>query len=347
MTDVIRAGVIGFGLGGKVFHTAVIDATPGLELACIVQRSGDEAAKAYPGVRIARSVEEMLSDSSIQLVAVTTPNHLHFEMAEACLRAGRNVVVDKPFTLTMDEARRLFDLAQKQGLVATAYQNRRWDGDFVTLKEVIASDALGRVVTFESHFDRYRAQPRTHTWKESSGQGRGLLFDLSPHLIDHATQLFGNPESVWADVRTEREGAQVDDAFDLQLKFDGVTALLRSSLTAYAAAPRFVIHGTKGSYVKRGIDPQEDQLKAGMKFGDPGFGEDPESDWGELHVAGEPVRRVPTARGDYRGYYANVRGAILGKAKIEVTPEQVLRTTRLIELARESSVEGKRLRYRQ
>ncbi len=347
MSDVIRAGVIGFGLGGRVFHTAVIDATPGLELACIVQRSGDEAAKAYPGVRIARSVEEMLSDSSIQLVAVTTPNHLHFEMAEACLRAGRNVVVDKPFTLTVDEARKLFDLAQKQGLVATAYQNRRWDGDFATLKEVIASGALGRVVTFESHFDRYRAQPRTHSWKESSGEGRGLLFDLSPHLIDHATQLFGDPESVWADVRTEREGAQVDDAFDLQLKFAGVTALLRSSLTAYAAAPRFVVHGTKGSYVKRGIDPQEDQLKAGMKFGDPGFGEDPESDWGELHVAGEAVRRVPTAKGDYRGYYANVRDAILRKAKIEVTPEQVLRTTRLIELARESSAEGKRLIYRQ
>jgi predicted dehydrogenase len=297
-------------------------------------------------VRIARSIEEMLSDSSIQLVAVTTPNHLHFEMAEACLRAGRNVVIDKPFTLAVEEARTLFDLAREHGRLATAYQNRRLDGDFITLKEVIASGELGRVVTFESHFDRYRAQPRTHTWKESSGPGRGLLYDLSPHLIDHATQLFGDPESVWSDVRTERDGALIDDAFDLQLKFAGVTALLRSSLTAYAGAPRFIVHGTRGSYVKRGIDPQEDQLKAGMKFDDPGFGEDPESDWGELHIAGEPVRRVPTAKGDYRGYYANVRDAILGKAKIEVTPEQVLRTTRLIELARESSAAGKRMAFR-
>jgi scyllo-inositol 2-dehydrogenase (NADP+) len=311
-----------------------------------VQRSGDEAAKAYPKVRIARSIEEMLSDSSIQLVAVTTPNYLHFEMAEECLRAGRNVVIDKPFTLTVEEAHKLFDLAREHGKLATAYQNRRWDGDFTTLKEVIASGELGRVVTFESHFDRYRAQPRTHTWKESTGPGRGLLYDLSPHLIDHATQLFGDPESVFADVRTERDGALIDDAFDLQLKFPGVTALLRSSLTAYAAAPRFIVHGTRGSYVKRGIDPQEDQLKAGAKFTDAGFGEDPEKDWGELHIAGEPVRRVPTAKGDYRGYYANVRDAILGKAKIEVTPEQVLRTTRLIELARASSAEGKRMAYR-
>lgn len=346
MADVIRTGVIGFGLAGRVFHTAVMDATPGLELACIVQRSGDDAQKAYPAVRIARSVEEMLSDSTIRLIAVATPNYLHFEMAEACLRAGRDVVIDKPFTLTVDEARKLFALAQERGRLITAYQNRRWDGDFITLKEVIASGELGRVVTYESHFDRFRAQPRTHTWKESGGPGRGILYDLSPHLIDQATQLFGDPESLWADLRIEREGALVDDAFDLQLKFHGVTALLRSTLTAFAPAPRFIVHGTKGSFIKRGIDPQEEQLKGGMKFGDPLLGEDPESDWGELHVEGQPMRRVPTARGDYRGYYANIRDALLGKAKLEVTPEQVLRTTRLIEMARESSAAGERLGYK-
>jgi scyllo-inositol 2-dehydrogenase (NADP+) len=343
MTQNIRAGVIGFGLAGRIFHTAVIAATPGLELACIVQRSGDEAAKAYPGAKICRSIEEMLGDKSIQLVVVATPSYAHFEHARQCLNAGRNVLIDKPFTLTSDEAEQLNEEACKRGVLVTAYQNRRWDGDFVTVKQVIASGELGRVVSYESHFDRFREAPRTDVWRESGGPGGGTLFDLGPHLIDQATVLFGNPESVWADVRIDRDCGVVDDAFDVLLRFDGVTALLRSTLTAATPGPRFVVHGTKGSFVKWGLDPQEDALKAGAKFGDPGFGEEPESQWGELRIAGQPVRKIKTAAGDYRGIYANVRDAILGKAKLEVSPEQAWRTTRLIELARKSSGEGRRM----
>jgi predicted dehydrogenase len=345
MTKDIRAGVIGFGLAGRIFHSAVIAETPGLELACIVQRKGDEAAKAHPGVRICRSIEEMLDDKSIHLVVVATPSYAHFENAMQCLRAGRSVVIDKPFTLTSDEATQLIDEARKQGVLVTAYQNRRWDGDFVTLKQVLASGALGRIVSYESHFDRFREAPRLDVWRESGDAGGGLLFDLGPHLIDQAAALFGNPKSVWADVRIDRENGVVDDAFDILLKFNGITALLRSTLTAAMAGPRFVVHGTKGSFVKWGLDPQEDALKAGAKFSNPGFGEEPESQWGELHIAGEPVRRIKTAAGDYRGIYANVRDAILGTAKLEVTPEQAWRTTRIIELARLSSGEGRRIAF--
>ncbi|MGC2160941.1 MAG: Gfo/Idh/MocA family oxidoreductase [Silvibacterium sp.] len=345
MTKDLRVGVIGFGLAGRIFHTAVIAATPGLELACIVQRHGEEAIEAHPGVQICRSVEEMLRDNSIRLVVVATPNYTHFEIALRCLYAGRNVVIDKPFTLTSDEARQLIDEARKHGVLVTAYQNRRWDGDFVTLQQVLASGELGRVVSYESHFDRFREAPRLDVWRESGAPGGGILYDLGSHLIDQATVLFGNPKSVWADVRIDRENGVTDDAFDVMLKFDGVTAMLRATLTAATPGPRFVVHGTKGSFVKWGLDPQEDALKAGAKFGDSGFGEEPESQWGDLHIAGQPVRKIKTAAGDYRGIYANVRDAVLGKEKLAVTPEQAWRTTRLIELARLSCSEGRRLEF--
>ncbi|HUY80866.1 MAG TPA: Gfo/Idh/MocA family oxidoreductase [Acidobacteriaceae bacterium] len=345
MTKDLRIGVIGFGMAGKIFHSAVIAETPGLELAAIVQRRGDEAAREYPGVEICRSIDDMLRDASIRLVVVATPSYSHFEHALQCLRGGRNVVIDKPFTLTSDEARQLIDEARQQGVLVTAYQNRRWDGDFVTLKQVLASGDLGRVVSFESHFDRFREAPRLNAWRESGVPGGGILFDIGPHLIDQATALFGNPETVWADVRIDRENGATDDAFDVMLRFDRVTALLRSTLTAPARGPRFVVHGTKGSFVKWGLDPQENALKAGAKFSDAGFGEDPESLWGELHIPGQPVRKIKTAAGDYRGIYANVRDAVLDKAKLDVTPEQVWRTTRLIELARKSCAEGRRLDF--
>jgi predicted dehydrogenase len=345
MAKSIRAGVIGFGLAGRFFHSAVIAETPGLELAGIVQRSGEEAASIHPGVKVFKSVEDMLNDHSIDLVIVATPTYTHFDIALQCLRAGRNVVIDKPFTLTSSEAAELIDEARTRGVLITVYQNRRWDGDFVTLRQVLASGELGRIVSYESHFDRFRAAPRRDVWRESGGPGGGILFDLGPHLIDQATTLFGNPETIWADVRIDRENGVVDDGFDLLLKFSGITALLRSTLTAAAPGPSFLVHGTLGSFVKWGLDPQEDQLKAGAKFSDPGFGEEPESRWGELHIPGQPLRRIKTAAGDYRGFYANVRDALLGKAKLEVTPEQAWRTTRLIELARESSGQGRRLAF--
>jgi scyllo-inositol 2-dehydrogenase (NADP+) len=345
MAENIRTGVIGFGMAGRIFHTAVIAETRGLELACIVQRSGDEAAKAYPGVKIARSIEEMLADESIPLIVVATPSADHYAHAAQCLKAKRNVVVDKPFTLTSGEAQHLIDLAKENGVLLTVYQNRRWDGDSVTMKQVVESGDLGRIVTYEAHIDRYRAAPRLHAWRESGGPGGGILFDIGSHLVDQAAMLFGDPDSVWADIRVEREGSLIDDAFDIQLKFGPVTALLRSTLTAVTPGPRFTIHGTRGSFVKHGIDPQENALKAGGKYSDPGFGEEPESQWGELQIAGEPVKKIKTARGDYRGLYANVRDALLGTGRLEVTPEQGWRTTRIIELCRKSSASGCAIKY--
>jgi scyllo-inositol 2-dehydrogenase (NADP+) len=355
MQEPIRVGVVGFGLAGRIFHTAVVEATPGLELAWVVQRSGDEAAKAYPHAKVARSVEEMLGDVGVELVVIATPSYSHYELAKQCLHAQRNVVIDKPFTLKSKEAAELIRLARERKLLLTAYQSRRWDGDFKTVREVIASAELGRLVSYESHYDRFRAEVRRDVWRENGGPGGGTLFDLGAHLIDQALTLFGAPETIYASVRVERESAVVDDAWDIFLEYERpqrMTVVLRATLTACAPGPRYVLHGTKGSFTKWGIDPQEDQLKAGMGFDSPGFGEEPETAWGELRicggdagsVAGPATRRVRTMRGDYRGFYENVRDALLGKAELEVKPEQAWRTTRVIELARESSGQGRRVR---
>lgn len=347
MQEPIRLAVVGFGLAGRIFHTATIQATPGLELACVVQRSGDEAARELPGVKIARSVEAMLGDVGIQLVVIATPSYAHFELARQCLREQRNVVVDKPFTLTSAEAAELTVLARERKLLLAPYQNRRWDGDFQTVRALIAGGELGRLVTFESHFDRFRAEPRRNVWRESGGPGSGLLFDLGPHLIDQALDLFGAPSQISADIRIDRENGAADDAFDLRLEYVNprrLTVLLRATLTACAPGPRFLLHGTHGSFIKWGLDPQEDQIKGGMAVGAPEYGVDDERRWGELTIATGGKRRIPTERGDYRGFYANVRDALTGKAELAVRPEHAWRIARLIELARESSAQGRRVK---
>jgi predicted dehydrogenase len=298
-------------------------------------------------VKVARSVEDLLADAGIQLVVIATPSYTHFELAQQCLREQRHVVVDKPFTLKSEEAAELIRMARERKLVLAPFQNRRWDGDYLTVRQVIASVELGRLVTYESHFDRFRPQPRRDVWRESGGAGSGILFDLGPHLIDQALGLFGPPTSLCADVRIDRENGAADDAFDLRLEYMSarrLTVLLRSTLTACIPGPRFLLHGTRGSFVKWGLDPQEDQLKAGMGYDSPEMGKDPESAWGELRSLGGGVRRVPTLRGDYRGFYENVRDVMEGKGELVVKPEQAWRTTRLIELARESSGQGRRVK---
>lgn len=355
MTEPIRAAVIGFGLGGRVFHTAFIHAVPGLELAAIVQRHSDQAAAAYPHAKIYRSVEEMLADASIELVAVTTPNDSHYSLGRQALLAGKHVVIDKPFCLTSTEAADLIAIAGKNQLVLSAYQNRRWDGDFRTVRDLLSRAVLGRLVVFESHYDRFRQEPSAKTWKEGGERpGGGLLYDLGSHIIDQALALFGVPEAITADIRLDRDIGATDDAFDIRLAYIGeteknLTVLLRSTMTAAIPGARFTLHGTNGSYVKFGLDPQEPAIEAGIQIGSPGWGEEPEANWGSLRLAegNEPgilsETRVPTEPGDYRGYYANVRDAILGDAPLAVSGVDAWRTTRIIELARQSSAEGRTL----
>jgi scyllo-inositol 2-dehydrogenase (NADP+) len=357
----IRVGVVGFGLAGRIFHTAVIRAVEGLELAGIVQRSGTAAEKAYPGVTIFRSVEELLSDSTIRLVVVATPNASHYPIARQCLLADRDVVIDKPFALSSTEAAELIHLARERHRLLSVYQNRRWDGDFRTVRTLLGSGRLGRLVLFESHFDRYRPQANIGAWRENGEAGGGILLDLGAHLVDQALVLFGPPQAVWADVRTERDGARIDDAFDIRLFYaaarglEGVvpdlpevspalTVWLRATCIARDPGPRFTLNGTRGTFRKFGLDPQEDRLRAGDVFASVPWGADPEDLWGTLteDVDGKPISsRVPTEHGDYRGYYANVRDALLGTAMLEVKPAEAWRTMRILEIALESSKQGR------
>ncbi len=351
MADV-GVGVIGFGLATRVFHAPFMSAVPGLKLVGIVERKADEAAKAYPHVKTLRSVSDLLAEPELGVVVVATPNETHFALAKQALEAGKHVVIDKPFAATSAEAAELIDVAERKGVLAMPFHNRRWDGDFVTVKKILESGALGRLVTFESHFDRYRPILREGTWKEAQGASNGLLMDLGPHLVDQAVALFGLPKTVTASVRTDRDNTQIEDAFDIALGYDGLLVWCRSSMLACDNSPRFLLHGTGGSFRKHGLDPQEPAILAGAKVprvGEPGeWLEEDEAMWGTLTVApvladpGTLVKtQVKTELGDYRHFYANVRDAVNGEAQLAVPSAAGFEAVRLLELARVSSREGR------
>jgi predicted dehydrogenase len=337
----IEVGLIGYGLAGRAFHAPVIRAAPGMHLAAILQRSGNEAAEKYPDVRIVGTMEELLAIREIHLVVIATPNDSHYSLAMQCLETGHDVVVDKPFTTTLEEAKSLAAFAKQRGRLITVYQNRRYDGDFQAIRKLVGEGTLGRIVRFETNYDRYRPQLKPGAWRETTRGGSGILFDIAPHLIDHALVLFGLPEAVTADVRIERENAVADDSFDIMFHYPrAMRAVLRSSILAAAQRPRFVLHGTQGSFVKQTVDPQENNLRHGYIPKDGPWGAEPEENWGVLTVPdGDKFtqRRIPSAPCDFRDYYANVRDALLGKAEPAVTPEWAVNVMRLLELARESS----------
>ena len=337
----IEVGLVGFGLAGRAFHAPVIRAVPGLHLAAILERSGTQAAEKYPDVRIVRTLDELLSMSEIRLIVLATPNETHYSFARQCLEAGRDVVVDKPFTTTLEEAVWLVQFARAANRLLTVYQNRRYDGDFQAIRQLVVAGKLGRIVRFETSYDRFRPQLKPGAWRETACPGSGILFDIAPHLIDHALVLFGLPEAVTADVRAERENAAADDAFDITLHYsNGMRAVLRSSILAAVPRPRFVLFGTQASFVKQSFDPQEMNLRRGFIPADKPWGYQPEEDWGVLTVPrGDSFeqRRIPSATCDYRDYYSNLRDAILGRAALAVTPEYALEVVRVLELARESS----------
>ena len=336
----IRAGLIGFGLGGRVFHAPLLSSVEGLELAGIVERTTNHAVERYPEITTYRSLDDMLTDTSLALIVVTTPNASHFEYAKKAIGAGRHVVVDKPMCVTSAQVAELMKLAAAHGVMLAPFHSRRWDGDFMTLQRILGDGQLGRLVYFESTMDRWRPAPTARMpWKNDPAEG-GLLLDLGTHLVDQPLVLFGNPQAVRADIKRERDGEGANDAFTIRLSYPGFTAVLSANTLSTIERARYHLRGTKGNYLKRGVDPQEAALSKVTRIDEDPWGKEPPAAWGTLCVdvdGGTVTLPVETVPGDYRLYYAAVRDAILGKGAAPVSAVAAWRVARLLEWAAESA----------
>ncbi len=338
----IKTALCSYGMSGLVFHGPLLESHPGFKITKILERTRNTSRGKHPGSEIVRDLKSILDDPSVELVIVNTPDHLHHSMAMEAIGAGKHVVVEKPLTLRTDHADELIDAAWKKGVVLTVFQNRRWDGDFLTVKEILKSGKLGRLVEYESHFDRYRNFLKD-SWKEQH-PGTGTMYNLGSHLIDQALQLFGMPDRLFCDTRVLRDGARTDDSFDLFLHYDGFKCLIRSSYLVRKQGPSFILHGTEGSYLKWGTDPQEEALKKGLPPGSQEWGAEPESGWGLIHTDVEGVLlkgSYPTLPGNYPKFYENLYQVIRAGAKLAVEPKEAREVVRLIEAGYQSSREGK------
>lgn len=333
----IRVALIGYGFAGQTFHAPLIAATPGLQLSVVGSRDAGKVQADHPEVAVLADPFAAAIDARVDLVVIATPNDSHAPLARAALAAGKHVVVDKPFTLDLAEARELAALATQHGRLLSVFQNRRWDSDYLGIRQVIDDGLLGEVAHFESHIDRYRPQVRER-WREQAGPGSGLWWDLGPHLVDQTLNLFGLPERVIASLATQRPGAQVSDWAHAVLEYGTRRVILHGSMLAAGGSPRFLVHGTRGSVVKALADRQEAQLLAGIRPGAAEWGRD--DDELILHDA-DGAGRLPTPAGDQRRYYMAVRDALLGHGENPVTPAQAIAVMAVLEAAVESSASAR------
>ncbi|MEN1761446.1 oxidoreductase [Anoxynatronum sibiricum] len=341
----IQVGIVGYGLSGQIFHGALLETLPAFQVQGIVTSDAAKqavAARHYPSATVFSDPDQLISLETIDLVVIATPNRFHHDLARKALLAGKHVVVEKPFTVSVAEAIDLMETAQRTGRLLTVYHNRRFDGDFLTLKEVLSSGALGEIRLFEAAYDRFRPDVNPDAWREQPHPGAGILYDLGSHLIDQALALFGMPESLYADIRSLRSG-QADDHFEIILDYPQMKATLLSRPLVKEPLPRFAVHGTRGSYVKYGLDVQEADLRAGRRKENDSWGLEPEDRWGILHTIDER-RRVTALPGNYYAFYEALAAAITQGAPLPVTAREGLQVIQLIEHARESHDKGCRVK---
>jgi len=343
MKDIINVGLFSYGMSGSVFHAPFLHVNPGFSIKKVLQRHGSEAKERYPYIEIVRSPEDLYNDPSLDLLIVNTPDHTHYEFAKESLEAGKHVVVEKPFVQEIKEGKKLIELAAEKGKILSVFQSRRWEGDFKTVRSIIEKKLIGRLVDYEAHFDRFR-NFISDSWKEKPQNKTGILYNLGSHLIDQALLLFGMPDSLFADVRKQRTGAMVDDAFDIMLLYPDVKVVLKGSYLVKEPGPRFKINGTEGSFVKFGVDPQEAALMNGHLPDEPGWGREPEENWGILNTTLNGIHfrgKIETEYGSYQEFYNNIYDAIVFGKEPAVRPEESLNGIRIIKAAYESSLHGK------
>ena len=334
----IKVGLIGFGLAGSVFHAPLIAAEPRMRLTAAA--TSRKLPEEFASAKTFASAEEMIASPDIDLVVIASPNTSHAPLARASLMTGKHVVIDKPFALNTREAQSLVDLAQLKGKMLTVFQNRRWDGNFLTVQSLLGEGAIGDVRYCEIHYDRFQPSPKVG-WRETRNPGAGILYDLGPHLMDQALCLFGKPKRISADVTAQRDGVLVDDYFHIVLTYCDMRVVVHASTLVAKAGPRFVAHGTTGSLYQYGMDEQEPQLAKGMRPGDAGWGDAPEV---TVEISGRTSTRAVTPKpGAYECFYRAVADTILGQAPPPVTTDEALVLMSMLDAARQSAVEGRRI----
>lgn len=334
----IRVGLIGYGYVGRTFHAPLVRSVPGLELAVVGSSRPDAVLSDFPEVQVVADPMAVATHPEIDLVVIATPNESHHPLTAAALRAGKHVVCDKPFTLTLAQAEGLARLAVEQGTLLSVFHNRRWDSEVLATRAVLASGVLGEISMLEIHMDRYRPAVRKR-WRESAGPGAGLWFDLGPHLIDQVLQQFGMPESVFAQLAVQREGGETDDWAHVLLSYGKTRVILHTTLLAAGGGmPRTVVHGTTGSWAKFGADLQELRLKEGMRPDAAGFGEDPDPGW--LYVAGAEPQPIPAPGANQRDYYVAVSEAIRGRGPNPVPASEAVAVMAVLEMCFASARRG-------
>lgn len=348
MADPINVGLVGFGMSAQVFHAPFLDVDPNFRICKVVERHDRKSKRKYPYVEVVNDISDLLTDQDIELVIITTPNTTHLPLARSALEADKHVVLEKPFTITTKDADQLIRLSDKQKRVLSVFQNRRWDGDFLTVKKILDSGYLGRLVEFESHFDRFRNYQKPNAWREENLPGSGILYDLGPHLIDQALVLFGPPQAITADIRYQRDSSQTDDQFEVILHYPNLKVTLKAGMLVREPLPRFILHGTDGAYVKYGLDPQEDALKRGVVPDQSDWGTEPKALWGKLNTNIDGMHfegRIETMAGCYQKYYENLHKAITEHTEPVVSAHQARTIIRIIEFAFQSDDERRTVKY--
>ena len=336
----INTALCSFGMSGWVFHAPFIQVHPGFKLYAVCERTKKLAQQKYPEVKSYNTIEAMLEDEAVELVVVNTPNYTHYEFAKLALLAGKHVIVEKPFVVYAEQGEELIELAKKQDKKLSVYHNRRFDSDYKTVKKVLNEKWLGTVVEAEFHFDRFKDELSPKVHKENPGPGTGALYDLGSHLIDQGLQLFGEPQFVFADIQIIRPISKVDDYFEVLLYYPRRRVRLKSSYLVREALPGYILHGSRGSFIKAKTDVQEIMLQQGKIPDSPDWGKEPESEKGLLHTEkdGKIIRAlVPSLQGNYGEYYDGIYNAIRNDQPVPVTAEDGLKVVKLIQAAFESS----------
>jgi predicted dehydrogenase len=350
--DTINIGLVGFGMAGQVFHAPIISSIENLSLKAIqtTNRANIEIARErYPNAEIVGETSALLSSKEIDLIVVATPNHTHFDLAKKALEADKHVVVDKPFTVSSAEGFELTEIAESLGKILTVHHNRRWDSDFLTVRKIIEKGLLGRLVEAEIHYDRYRPLFRGNTWKEEDLPGTGILYDLGSHLIDQAQTLFGLPQAVTAFICTQRVGGKTPDSFEAVLHYPELKVTLKGGMLVREPLPHYILLGEKGSFIKYGMDVQEEDLKSGaVPSATNNWGLEPKTQWGKINTEINGIHlvgKIESEAGDYQCFYKNVLDAVLQNTSITITGRQAANTIKIIELAMKSQIERRTIEF--